>query len=359
VPQKAAEVEAIRAFLSQFIGAAPSEPPPQVCECGTDNPLAGRRGAPLCGMVCFKKTLHFHCAQTLRGKTRPSLGSSGNKAIALRQEASPSVYSPAIAATAAALPGQILSSCAAPIRGAPIESPLGAPVLPSAAQSGFESAAEIHLAGPSSLVPHDTSSAAATEKAAVDGGFPAPTEQLDELEALAAIFGEEFECFSGGVVGVGGGSLSGEGLGTRDDLATPIRFCIRLRDPGSGSDPTATGNRSPSQSCSLVFTLPRVRIALPGYGSPSPGYGSPSPGTDRRVHGSLTAIPQLASGLPVWPPHTYLLQQAILTSRLMQFPTRSLFPFSIPKGVPLRWRPSYCLHPIPARGFRPPRVGAP
>ena len=94
------------------------------------------------------------------------------------------------------------------------------------------------------------SSTAQTASDSVPGGFRAPEEQLEELEALEAIFGEEYERLSGTMPG--------------GAAATPLAVRIRLREPGAGDDGAEEGEGGeggggpPSRRFSLVFTLPEV-----------------------------------------------------------------------------------------------------
>ena len=93
-------------------------------------------------------------------------------------------------------------------------------------------------------------SSAAQTASSEPGGFQAPEEQLEELEALEAIFGEEYECLSGSTPG--------------GAAATPLAVRIKLREPGAGDDGAEEGGGEggrggpPSRRFSLVFTLPEV-----------------------------------------------------------------------------------------------------
>lgn len=97
-------------------------------------------------------------------------------------------------------------------------------------------------------------SSSQTAASVVPGGFRAPEEQLEELEALEAIFGEEYVRLSGMT------SPSGDW-----SAVTPLVVRIRLREPGADDDGAGAGGGGggggevgPSRRFSLVFTLPEV-----------------------------------------------------------------------------------------------------
>ena len=104
--------------------------------------------------------------------------------------------------------------------------------------------------------PVQAQSSTAQTASSVPGGFRAPEEQLEELEALEAIFGEEYERLSGT-------TPSGAAI-------TPLAVRIKLREPGAGDDGTEEGGGEgggegcpPSRNFSLVFTLPEVGTPCP------------------------------------------------------------------------------------------------
>ena len=208
-PQKAAEVEAIRAFLQQFVSRAPST---SSLKGGVD--------------VGFSAPINNGTIPETACLSVPS-ANAGFEPLTTAETSS---------AAATSDTKSSLHSGRPPPRVAP-----DAMITP---------ATLLHIA-PASVPPSVAAVPYFSLLSEPTGGFPAPDEQLEEIEALAAIFGEEYECLCG--------DNSSEPGNNPAVLSTPIRFRIMLREPGSGSEPAvASTSRSLSHTSSLVFTFPQV-----------------------------------------------------------------------------------------------------
>lgn len=98
-----------------------------------------------------------------------------------------------------------------------------------------------------------------------NGSFSLAAEVAEELEALEAIFMEEYELVS----------------------ESPCRFTIHLRDPGGGEDPPEAGEAPVSTCFRLVFTL------SPGYPSVAPQINAVGPLSSR--HPLRSALDKMLS----------------------------------------------------------------